>query len=104
MRKIEQQMNRALRNDKAWSSGNTSVVLGWENTKDVYLHGNRIATVSPNQIQIFDGGWQSVTTKSRLNALLDEFSYGSRVFQKNFEWFLSNRNGLTVDFESGMTV
>tara|TARA_B100001113_G_scaffold344364_1_gene332733 strand:+ start:842 stop:1156 length:315 start_codon:yes stop_codon:yes gene_type:complete len=104
MRKIEEQMNRAIRNRQRWQSGNTSVIIGHENEVDVYLHGNHIATVSPNAIRIFDGGWQSNTTKSRLNALLYEFQYGARVFQKNFEWFLSKRNGQTLDFESGMTV
>ena len=54
-----------------------------------------------NSIIIKDGGWQSNTTKSRLNALLDEFSYGMRVFQKNWEWFVSYKN-VSEDFISGM--
>ena len=38
---------------------------------------------------IFDGGWQSNTTKSRLNALCSEFCIaGEGVFQKNFQWFV----------------
>ena len=101
MRKIERQMNQAIRNGVNFSSSNTMVRQGWEGESDVYLNGNHIATVKSNSIIIKDGGWQSNTTKSRLNALLDEFSYGTRVFQKQFEWFVGYKN-VTEDFVSGM--
>ncbi|AJK27512.1 hypothetical protein PTIM40_85 [Cyanophage P-TIM40] len=101
MRKIERQMNQAIRNGVNFSSSNTMVRQGWEGESDVYLHGNHIATVKSNSIIIKDGGWQSNTTKSRLNALLDEFAYGTRVFQKQFEWFVGYKN-VTEDFVSGM--
>jgi len=101
MRKIERQMNQAIRNGINFSSSNTMVKQGWEGESDVYLHGNHIATVKSNSIIIKDGGWQSNTTKSRLNALLDEFAYGTRVFQKQFEWFVGYKN-VTEDFVSGM--
>ena len=101
MRKIERQMNSAIRSGKNFSSANITVRHGFENEADVYLHGNHIATVKSNSIIIKDGGWQSNTTKSRLNALLYEFSYGMRVFQKNFEWFVGYKN-VSEDFVSGM--
>jgi len=99
MRKIEQQMNHAIRQGRNFSSSNTSVQHDGAETF-VYLHGNHIATVRQNSILLFDGGWQSNTTKSRLNALLDEFSYGARVFQRNFEWFVGYKN-LKEDFVDG---
>ena len=101
MRKIERQMNQAIRSGNNFSSSNTAVRHGFDNEADVYLHGNHIATVKDHSIIIKDGGWQSNTTKSRLNALLDEFSYGMRVFQKNYEWFVSYKN-VKEDFVSGM--
>ena len=101
MRKIERQMNQAIRSGNNFSSSNTAVRHGFDNEADVYLHGNHIATVKSNSILFKDGGWQSNTTKSRLNALLDEFSYGMRVFQKNYEWFVSYKN-VKEDFVSGM--
>ena len=100
MRKIESQMNSAIRRGINWASGNTGVFSDG-NVSKVYLHGNHIATVKDHSIIIKDGGWQSNTTKSRLNALLDEFSYGMRVFQKNYEWFVSYKN-VKEDFVSGM--
>ena len=101
MRKIERQMNQAIRSGNNFSSSNTTVKHGWDNEADVYLHGNHIATVKSNSIIIKDGGWQSNTTKSRLNALLSEFRPHTRVFQKNYEWFVSYKN-VKEDFVSGM--
>ena len=107
MRQIEAKMNQALRNFQNWSSGNTTVTSTREEMK-VFLHGNHIATLNKASmtINLFDGGWQSNTTKSRLNALLDEFDYGSWVFQKNWNWFLARNFNPShkVDFTSGMTV
>ena len=90
MRKIESQMCAAVQSNKNWKSGNTEVTIDKEtNTSSVYLHGNLIATVTDNDMTIYDGGWQSVTTKSRLNALCQEFCIaGEGVFQKDFQWFV----------------
>ena len=104
MRKVETQMNSAIRYRKNWANSNTMVRV-YKEVIEVFLHGNHIASVdtATNQLQIFDGGWQSNTTKCRLNALLDEFADGARVFQKNYIWFLSDITG-TVPFQSGMKV
>ena len=111
MRKIEQQMNRAIQNNTNWTSGNTSVITE-DNVSKVYLHGNHIATIDDDSMTIFDGGWQSNTTKSRLNALCDEFCVpGEGVFQSDFVWYVRQFVGAingqkvfkTVEFENGYT-
>ena len=111
MRKIESQMCQAIQKNINWKLKNTEVTIDEEtNTSSVYLHGNLIATVTDNDMTIYDGGWQSVTTKSRLNALCDEFCIaGEGVFQSNFAWyvrkFVGKINGQDVfkteDFVSG---
>ena len=89
MRKIESQMCRAIQSNIDWQSGNTSVHFDPETGVSVVrLHGNKIAEVSDNDMTIFDGGWQSVTTKSRLNALCDILHCYEGVFQKDFKWFV----------------
>ncbi len=90
MRKIEQQMNAAISSNINWKSANTEVVYNQEdNTSDVFLHGNHIATVGDDYVMIYDGGWQSTTTKSRLNAICSEHCIaGEGVFQKNYQWFV----------------
>ena len=112
MRKIEQQMNAAIRYRRNFSKDNTSVRCfknrdGITTEMDVFLQGNHIASLdtASNQLTIKDGGWQSVTTKSRLNALLDEFAPSMGIFQKDWVWYLSDRlSGSVVPFISGMTV
>ena len=97
-------MNFAISNKGNWSSSNTQVSYN-ENTNcsSVYLHGHQIATVdhNTNAVKLDSCGYETVTTKSRLNALLSEVKYGCRVFQKNWEWFVSYNNQ-TQDFIDGM--
>ena len=111
MRKIEQEMNAAIRYRRNFSKANTSVrcfkTNGVTTDVDVFLHGNHIASLdtATHKLTIKDGGWQSVTTKSRLNALLDEFAPSMGIFQKDWVWYLSDRlTGSVVPFISGMTV
>ena len=90
MRKIEQQMCAAVQSNKDWQSANTSVHFDPETGVSVVrLHGNKIAEVDDTSMTIFDGGWQTTTTKSRLNALCEYFCIdGEGVFQKDFKWFV----------------
>ena len=104
MRKLERQMNFALSNKGNWSGSNTQVTYNSNtNCSSVYLHGHQIATLdhSTNALKIDSCGYQTVTTKSRLNAILEEVKYGCRVFQKQFDWFVSYNNQ-TQSFWDGM--
>ena len=96
MRKIEQQMNEAILNRQDFRKDNTEVIT-ISDCSFVYLHGNHIATVGAT-LDICDAGWQTVTTKSRLNALLNEFAEGCYLFQKNFDWFLGDADGNVLSF------
>ena len=104
MRKIERAMNFAISNKGNWSSSNTRVEFNDStNCSNVFLHGHRIATVdhATNAVKVSSCGWQTVTTKSRLNAILSEVKYGCSVFQKQWNWYVSFR-GQTQDFVDGM--
>jgi len=112
MRKIEQQMIAAIKGNTDWKSANTEVIADHDGISRVYLHGNKIAEVGDDFLKLFDGGYQSTTTKSRLNALLSEFGYtcGTKrefIFQKQFEWFiqmfdLTEEAMRTIPFTNGM--
>ena len=97
-------MNRAIVNRNNWSNSNTFVEYN-SNTdcSTIVLHRTAIAVYDhKNQaLKLNTGGWHSVTTKSRLNAILSELKCGFRVFQKNFDWYLSYNNQ-TVDFWDNM--
>ena len=74
MRKIEQQMCKAIGQRKTWSSGNTAVRPIDDVNVGVFLFGNHIADVnSETGFVMVDRNtlakWPTVTTKSRLRAL-----------------------------------
>ena len=105
MRQIEKQMNSAIWLQKNWAGSNTTVITE-DDISTVMLHGNHIATYyhDTKELALFDGGWQSNTTKSRLNALCAEFATGFGVFQKNWEWFISDFSNDKKEFDNGITV
>ena len=104
MRKIEREMNFAVSNKANWCGSNTQVNYNDStNCSSVYLHGHQIATVdhNTNSVKLDSCGYETVTTKSRLNALLNEVMYGAKVFQKNWNWFVQMYNQ-TESFTDGM--
>jgi hypothetical protein len=71
---------------KAWQMGSKKTV---DNTRTdgsrIYLHGNCIAKRDENgSVYITDGGWQTSTTRERLNGILATLGIPQRVYQKNF--------------------
>ena len=109
MRLIERQMCNAVINKNDWHKDNTEVM--YSPSRDVccvYLHKNLIATIDNNTVEVYDGGWQSVTTKSRLNALINGLcdGYNQSIYQKQFEWFIQDDEdgtGFTIPFQHGYT-
>ena len=104
MRKLERQMNFAISNKGNWAGSNTQVTYNNStNCSSIFLHGHQIATFDHNlkAVKLSSCGYTTNTTKSRLNAILDEVKWGCKVFQKKFEWFVSY-NGQTKDFFDGM--
>ena len=104
MRKLERQMNFAISNKADWCGSNTQVNYNSNtNCSTISLHGHSIATVDHNlkAVKLSSCGYQTNTTKSRLNAILQEVKYGCNVFQKNFNWFVSY-NDQTASFWDGM--
>ena len=90
MRKIEALMIQAVKNGRDFKSGNTTVDVPDQGII-VRLHGNKIAQVDheTNCVYVTDAGWQTTTTKSRLNALLQGLGGRASISQKNFVWQLT---------------
>ena len=111
MRVTEARVIRAIRkglldptyDGRLYKSGNTEVlsvhegIYGTHNYNhciEIYLHNNNIATLEADngRLTIRDCGWQTVTTKSRLNCLLRALvGPGHGIYQKNFSWFFNDR-------------
>ena len=104
MRKLERQMNFAISNKGNWSGSNTQVNYNSNtNCSSIYLHGHQIATFDHNlkAVKLSSCGYQTRTTKSSLNAILEAVKYGCRVFQKQFDCFIKY-NDQTESFWDGM--
>ena len=86
MRKIEEQMVRAVRTMRNWRSGNTEVKIQYGFVY-VYLHGHHIATIDQHGgVEVNKPTLRSFptnTTKSRLRAL------GVDVYTKNHVTYLN---------------
>ena len=78
MRKIEEKMVNAVNRSKNFNEGNTEVRID-ANGLSVLLYGNIIFQIRGNEKFFTLSGWNTPTTRSRLNAL------GVRVSQKNWE-------------------
>lgn len=72
-------------------------------TGAVRYHATQIVHWSPAFITLRNGGYQTVTTKRKMNQASHQFGLGYSVFQRNFDWFVTLPNGQTVEFEDGMT-
>jgi hypothetical protein len=91
MRKIEQEMVAAIKQRRNWKSSNTAVEVTKDGAIFVKLHGHIIAEASPylgGTVKLADCGYQTATTKSRLNAVIKSLiGLNCGIFQKEYEWF-----------------
>lgn len=68
----------------------------------IRLHDTNILTYDVDHVTLNSGGWQTVTTKARLNQYLPD---GVRIEQKDFEWFvIDGRDNTHKPFEDGMII
>jgi hypothetical protein len=79
MKQVSIDVASAFMQGRAKKSGNTQT-----DGKSLWLHGNKIAEHREDGLYITHCGWQTKTTKDRLNALS-----GVRIYQKNFKWYLN---------------
>tara|TARA_R100001015_G_C4631780_1_gene194595 strand:- start:418 stop:777 length:360 start_codon:yes stop_codon:yes gene_type:complete len=96
MRKITKDAVRAFEQHKKFKRGNTTVEVSESKLfAELKLHGNTIAKSGVFEgLMISSAGWNTVTTKERLNGL-----EGVNIHQKDFTWYLNGRewNGAWVD-------
>ncbi len=78
-----------------FADGNGSIAVSY--------HGTRVVQFSPKQVVLDSGGWQTSTTKLRMNQASNQFGLGYRVVQRNREWLVEWR-GSVVPFRDRMTL
>lgn len=82
MRKVTREIIEAWARGDSRTSGNTAT-----NGDSIWLHGNAIAwkTGDADVIALTLAGWPTVTTRERLNGILNFYGIGYRFAQRNFE-------------------
>lgn len=88
MRKITIESRNAFLQNTPFSKSNMQVIVTPTKTK-LLLHGNTIAINYKDKrkgLKITNAGWQSNTTKERLNALPNV-----SIQQKNWIWYLNGK-------------
>jgi len=87
MRVIESKMLNAVKSCKCMRCGNTEVCSD-DNYSSVWLHNNKIAEIHNDCVVVMDAGWQTVTTKSRINAILRAYNLPC-VYSKKYQWYIN---------------
>ena len=69
----------------------------------VVYHKTAVVKDTINEIILNSGGWETKTTKDRINAYAYENNLPFRVYQKDFEWFVTYDNKC-YPFEDNMII
>lgn len=98
MRKITQETVKAFNNSTPFKKANMEVEV-LPNVTIMKLHGNSIAyryNDPEKTLSITNCGWQSRTTKERLNGI-----EGVNIYQKSGQWFLNGKewDGELIDVQ-----
>ncbi len=93
-------MVRGKRNANRRKVGNnTYAEILYDGSVAITLHSTDVVKIHPNGLYTLNsGGWQTVTTKDRINQYSPK-----RVYQRDFQWYIS-MNGKEYPFMDGMVV
>jgi hypothetical protein len=74
------------------------------NFYEVVLHSTSVFKMyGDGVIELNSGGWRTNTTKTAINRAFDLLEVPARLWQKNFEWYLTY-DKMTIEFTDKMTV
>ena len=96
MEKIQMAYNKLSTYKTAWTEDangvgsviyTNTIIVSWDN----------------DTITLRSGGWETVTTKRKMNQASHQFGLGFGVYQRDHVWLVDMPNGDTVLFKDGMT-
>lgn len=90
----------------AWYSSKraTTVFEDGDGFTACVYHQTKIVRWSGSTIILNSNGFQTVTTKRRMNEVSSHYGLGFHVFQKDHDWFVERRDGWVVPFVDGMAL
>jgi len=85
-------------------SRNNTKIKSVEGGRVVTLHHTDIVKVNDDGTVVLNsGGWQTSTTKTRINQVAAEWGLGFCVYQQNYVWYVGT-GGKSQRFEDGMII
>ena len=79
--------------------GNHKTMIYVENGEiKVRYHSTDVVSFTAEKIMLNTGGWETATTKLRMNQVSNQFKLGFTVYQKDWEWFVAYR-GEVIPFD-----
>lgn len=84
------------------SSYRTTVAQSGDDLAVTYV-STAIVKRNGNTITLDSGGWETVTTKRKMNQAARQFALGYSVYQDKFKWYVTTPKGETVPFYDGIT-
>jgi len=84
MRKVTNEIANAFAQGESKAAGNT-----WTDGKAVFLHGNKIVERTDDGILMTLAGWNTSTTRERLNGIAQVLGLDASFTQKDFEPYLN---------------
>lgn len=86
MRKVTQEIAEAFLRGSKKSIGNTMT-----DGNAVFLHGNKIAERRETGLHLTLAGWNTSTTRERLNGIAQILNISARYNQRDFEPYLNDK-------------
>ena len=76
-------------------------IVTLEGLTSVVYHSTAVVQFNRDKIILNSDGWETATTKTRMNQASHQYSLGFDVYQINFSWYVDYK-GKTIPFYDGM--
>jgi hypothetical protein len=70
----------------------------------VRYHQTEVVKFNDRFVELDSGGWQTATTKTRINQTSNQFGLGFNVWQTDYKWTVKLPNNKEVGFVDGMII
>lgn len=82
-------------------STNNTTITERDDYMNVTLHSTDVVRFNEQEIILDSGGWNTFTTKARMNQCSNQFNLGYKVIQRDFKWYVEWKGDL-LPFADGM--
>ena len=93
-------LNNNMTQQQRVGTHKTSIVT-LEGMTSVVYHSTAVVQFNSDKIILNSGGWETATTKSRMNQASNQYGLEFEVYQVNFSWYVDYK-GETIPFRDMM--